>query len=934
MTPNSDDDRVDEIAEAIADGRAPDWERLEREAGSEDARKAIEAYRRLAELGDLFVTASSGAGERERIVLAPGATWGKLTIVEHLGHGRFGDVYRARDASLDRDVALKLINSDDEPLRTQVIEEGRLMARLRHPNIVTIYGAERIEGVTGLSMELVDGRTLEAELAERGPLDADELAAIGRQLCAALDAVHTAELVHRDVKASNVMRDSTGRFVLGDFGTGVEMDRARSATGALAGTPVYLAPEVFEGGAATPRSDLYSLGTLLFHLATGEYPQAPGSLAALRDAHRREPARSLRELRPDLPKALLDAVDTALATDPAGRPESAAAMAEALAPRGRRWWPLAAVAVLLVVAIAAAIVLLQPPRDEDGLIPTLFVEDLQRRAQFRGPVVGHIASCSSYEEPHQNVSLCNLSSNEITVLRPGSQTEFASAGRSLFLSADGNWVAYVFVTRIGAPGAVGSIQSIRAISTSGGPERVLEPGGPGVIVSLRNWSGDRVLVERYEGDRREVLLLSLDGSREVIWELGPDDSLVDLSPDQRVLVFHRQNRDLRTGEARDLDLGLVDLQAGVASLWLEGATSDRSPYWFPDGSGVAFVSDRMGSDTVMVQRFADGRPQGSPEIVRWFRRVTARLHGFGPDGTLYVNTSEPFNTALVAEIDLEAGRVGPPVPVDAATLRDTLGPGWDSNGQRIAYLRGGAGNTATRGELVIRDDSPRGTTPIATWLPRQQSVVRWSPDNQWLAVESGAGPDLPLLASSIGILSVADGAPAHVVEGIGLSHPRWGQSSRYLYYRRGTTIQRFDRETDETENYFSGERRVSALGRAGFDVRPADGALVIAANREGGLCQILVVTPDQPVVEGYESNDHCQAMAVSPDSRYILLSTIDEDAQPFLIRLDANGDNPQVISTELDLIHSISFHPDGSTIAFAAGNPRFWMARFEGLARR
>ena len=153
-------------------------------------------------------------------------------MIEHVGCGRFGDVYRAWDAALDREVALKILRADDEAaVQTDIVEEGRLMARVRHPNVVAIHGARRIDGATGLWMEFVKGRTLAAELAERGPLAAAELASVGIQLCRALAAVHSAGLVHRDVKAQNVLRDDAGRVVLGDFGTGREFEDSASSSG-------------------------------------------------------------------------------------------------------------------------------------------------------------------------------------------------------------------------------------------------------------------------------------------------------------------------------------------------------------------------------------------------------------------------------------------------------------------------------------------------------------------------------------------------------------------------------------------------------------------------------------------------------------------------------------------------------------------------------
>ena len=145
-----------------------------------------------------------------------------------------------------------------------------MLANVRHPNVVTLYGAEQISDRIGLWMEFVRGHTLEQILDERKVVSAAEAIGIGLELCRAMSAVHGAGLLHRDIKTHNVMRAEDGRIVLMDFGTGRELEDDASSD--LAGTPLYLAPEVLHGQQATVQSDIYSLGVLLYHLVTGSYP--------------------------------------------------------------------------------------------------------------------------------------------------------------------------------------------------------------------------------------------------------------------------------------------------------------------------------------------------------------------------------------------------------------------------------------------------------------------------------------------------------------------------------------------------------------------------------------------------------------------------------------------------------------------------------------
>src|SRR5262245_9526750 len=267
-----------EAARAIAAGRRVDWAAIESSADVSESFAALlrelKVVEDIAELHRSLPEPSSASGgnvlssiNAETAAAIPAtAAWGPLRLLERVGEGAFGDVYRAWDPRLDREVALKLLKHRDsrhDPeaagsgTEVRVVDEGRLLARVRHPNVVTVHGADRIDGLVGLWMEFVRGRTLEAVLRDHGPFGAQEAALIGLDVCRALSAVHGAGLVHRDIKAQNVMREAGGRIVLMDFGTGRE--DLQDGPAQLAGTPLYLAPEVFAGAPPTPRGDIYGV---------------------------------------------------------------------------------------------------------------------------------------------------------------------------------------------------------------------------------------------------------------------------------------------------------------------------------------------------------------------------------------------------------------------------------------------------------------------------------------------------------------------------------------------------------------------------------------------------------------------------------------------------------------------------------------------------
>jgi len=256
-------------------------------------------------------------------------TFGTLLLLGELGRGAFGRVYRAWEPTLARQVALKVVDLDDDSptLAAAVLEEGRLLARLRHPNIVTVHGALQLGHRVGVWMELVAGRTLADIVATDGPMSAEEAAIVGTSLCHALGAVHAIGLVHRDVKAQNVMREAGGRIVLMDFGAGRDLGSpALSHPGNVAGTPLYMAPERLLGHAATPACDLYSVGVLLYYLVTGRYPIEAATLQDLVVAHAQHRLTPLLDVRPDVPPAFSSVVERALAADPKVRYQSAGAM--------------------------------------------------------------------------------------------------------------------------------------------------------------------------------------------------------------------------------------------------------------------------------------------------------------------------------------------------------------------------------------------------------------------------------------------------------------------------------------------------------------------------------------------------------------------------------------------------------------------------------
>ena len=360
---------VPDLAGAVLDGTPIDWAAAESSA-DESNRPLLAELRVLAALADLHRRPRLDAASD-----APVATddrgevlqhWGHLRVLERIGCGAFGEVYRAWDTRLDREVALKLLPADrgagDGPA-SSIIQEGRLLARVRHPNVATIYGAEQIGTRIGLWMEFIRGRTLKQIVDGGKGFSGAEASEIGAELCQAVAAVHSAGLLHRDIKAQNVMLAENGRAVLMDFGTGREL--ADNYTSDLAGTPLSLAPEILQGREATVQSDIYSVGVLLYHLVTGSYPVRAQSLGDVRLAHERGERTGIRQARAqsDLSPKLARIIERAIDPRPERRYESADALGAdlaALKPRPRvvrlAYTIGAAAALFLVVGVGWEVV--------------------------------------------------------------------------------------------------------------------------------------------------------------------------------------------------------------------------------------------------------------------------------------------------------------------------------------------------------------------------------------------------------------------------------------------------------------------------------------------------------------------------------------------------------------------------------------------------
>ncbi|MGE0816283.1 MAG: protein kinase [Vicinamibacterales bacterium] len=771
--------RLGILAASILDGTPVDWSRAESTElpGDREVVDQLHVLSRIAALHRASSVAASdavtGAAVQEPV------TWGHLRGLTLLGHGAYGDVYRAWDPHLERAVALKLLRAGPSPGApgasisdpARVVDEGRLLARVRHPHVITVYGAEPRDGVVGLWMELIEGRTLQQLVEANGPLGAREATGIGLDLCRALAAVHAAGLVHRDVTARNVMREEGGRIVLMDFGAGrdVRTDLGGAAA-TLAGTPLYMAPEVVAGGAADQRSDIYSLGVLLYFAVSGRFPVVGRSLDEIRTAHAGGVRARLRDARPDLPAAFVRAVERAIAAAPHDRFATAGEFESALdqpTPVTGSTSPRASTALRFAMGTAAAVATAAiawmatgASRNASGPAgggtppSTAAAVSVTMRRLAAIPVVsrpsnpsadGRFIAASSWDLT--DAVVVDLATGEvrplgINRLDPTDSDGYASI---TVLSPDGAQVAVNWWR--------GRNGSLRIVGADGsGPRTLVAPDGDGDATPYQ-WSRDGSMLLAAIVDRTGVATIALvataDGAvrplRRLAGWVNELPEQMSLSPDGRYIAYDHPE------SATSTDRDIVVLDAHTGEQWVLDAPAghDTSPLWSPDGRELVFVSDRNRSLSLWAVAMEQGRPQGEPRLVKDdVGRIRAR--GFTADGVLHVDLTAGHPEVYVARLDSAAV----PTALSPRLAFGNFYPSWSHDGRLLAY-------TSERNERTVRTlwvydtgTDRESTVPLDERIGR---VVDWSPDGTKLLVSGDNNPRLSIVDRATGRMSLLAG---------------------------------------------------------------------------------------------------------------------------------------------------------------------------------
>jgi eukaryotic-like serine/threonine-protein kinase len=713
---------------------------------------------------------------------------GPYEVIGPLGAGGMGEVYRARDPRLNREVALKVLPPEvarDAVRRRRFLEEARAAGGLNHPNILAVYDVSVGTGTPFIVSELLDGSQLRDEI-DRGPLPTGRLLDFAVQMASGLSAAHDAGIVHCDLKPENVMVTRDGRVKIVDFGLATYAAVTGQATepttvtilGTIVGTPHYMSPEQARGGGLDFRSDQFSLGLILYEMATGVQPFRRDTAVQTMSAIVDDEPRPIAELNPKTPAVLRWMIERCLAKNPGDRYTSTADLAKDLTTLQRRLaevsgldaHPVHAPALarkrialasgvgLVLLAAAAAAVVPSGGIDMSASRYTPLVTD----ARFQGapawsPDGNTLAYVSTVDGILQVFSRSEASSGSHQLTR----SRFDA--HNPFWSPDG--------TRIYFHRLALDRESLWSISAAGGPEELvlenaieaaISPDGR-TLAFFREADTDQTLLGSSQSiwlasptgtdDRRYMeapfdrrmfvagaLRFSPDGSKLLAWVWGWEDASTVPSPEFWVLPFP-EGRPYR-----------------VLHELARSASAAPSFDWLPDGRRIV-VSLWDAATTGMHLWIADIETGASTQLTSTY--VSENRPAVAPDGQRIAFTSEAIDFDLV-EIPLD----GSAVRNLLATSRNELDPTFSQDGSQYAYVSDKDGvlqiwhsSRDRRFErLVVSGNQFPGDTTLAFGAPAL------SPDGQriayqrygertgyqiWVSTLAAAGPPVRLTAASL-----------------------------------------------------------------------------------------------------------------------------------------------------------------------------------------
>ncbi len=747
MRPEADSwKKIEEVFEAaLAEPPGERGEFLRRVAVDPTLRAEVESLLKAYESDNSLLDGAPPTALEEAHLLQPGDRLGRFEISGMLGRGGMGQVYRARDQRLNREVAIKVLATDvTDSERQRFVQEAQAASALNHPNIVTVYDAGAQQGIFYTAMECVEGRTLDTLIPAHG-MHLPEALNLAGQIAGALAEAHAAGIVHRDLKPTNVMVTGSGVVKVLDFGLAKrseEVSPARKARrtspktepGMILGTVGYMSPEQAEGHAVDARSDIFSFGSLLYEMVSGKRAfRRDTNLATLAAIVRDEPD----PLGAAVPAEVRKVIARCLSKNHERRYQNMSEVKLALTglPDEATWRPgrrvmLGALATVAVAALSYFLWFSRAGDTGQGADPELipFTSSGGRASGNFSPDGSHVVF-SWDGEHHDNVDIYvrKISSSETLQLTHNGGEDVNPA-----FSPDGRDIGFIRTTRNDNRHFF-----MLVAAEGGGPERIVAE----VPSAARfDWLPDGKWVV-LDGIR----LLSVATGEIRRLTAPPDDTEEDItpavSPDGRTVAF------ARLVKAGIHDIFLVnlgrDLKAKGDPRRLTFLTGDSyGPVWTPDGDRIVFQSGvdwtyslwRVGASGSAPPEhlpFGQGDSCGSPAISRDGKRLLFAR---------YVQDLDIWRLPLA-----EGGKAGGPAVRFISSTRDESMPRYSRDGKRIAFNSDRGGTVGVwlsdqEGSSLSQVPLQKGRIGAPSWSPDGRRIVYdWNSD-VYVADAGGAAP--------------------------------------------------------------------------------------------------------------------------------------------------------------------------------------------------
>jgi serine/threonine protein kinase len=734
-----------------------------------------------------------------------GKVLGHYRILEKLGEGGMGVVYKAQDLHLDRFVALKILPPEqlaDAERKQRFTQEAKAASALNHPHIITIHDISSDRGVDFIAMEYLQGKTLDQLIPPKG-MRVNEALKIAAQVADALAAAHAIGIIHRDIKPSNIMVSDQGRVKVMDFGlvklkglvaqsaaTQVtETTALRTEEGRIVGTLHYMSPEQAQGKTVDERSDIFSFGSMLYEMVSGQRPfQGDSAVATLAGIIEKDP----RPLPVQLPAEVEKVLARCLRKDPARRYQHMADVrvelqelveesdskqrprsVQARATRRLRWVA-ASVISALVLSLAAWFFIF---RAEPALPPPRLVTLTSYPGTEDGPVLspdGKQVAFSGNIDQQDNDDIYVQFVGDTSYLR---LTTDSRKDLNPCWSPDGRRIAF---RRDGTRPGTGIIV---LISSLGGPEQQLAEELPGLATGM-SWSPDsrflavslgiavRMGLAPGPGDRPGIYLVPVaGGDRRRITSPEPPDSdwFPQFSPDGTLLAFARSNLGRMTSDVFVQRLTGDYAPAGAPWQVTHDRTSGLGLAWTPDNKEIVYAGGGGDRGHLYRVRVEGNQP---PERIELAGMAAARPT---------ISTGRLAFSRTLTDDDIWRFREGGGSEPFIRSSFSEWSPQFSPDGEKVAFT---SNRTGRGSEIWVANADGSKPAPLTRGPGRNQGSARWSPDGRRLAFDSqNANGEVDVYTIDSTGVDLRRLTSARSVE----CQPSWSRDGRWIYFQSDRT---------------------------------------------------------------------------------------------------------------------------------------------------